>query len=156
MGRAAWLSWTMVHTLTPLCQGTWKTILLGHQTYVRPHRWTSHLHKSGECPYMTNWLHYDTDSSRWSLGLWWGSDSPCNPWFVQFCRSGPCDPRSPHDRPSCECDKRKWDGHTSDTLGQCLGSLPFDSMMSHCQQWKTLRLPLKCWTLLNMMKSSPP
>ena len=64
-------------------------------------------------------------SHRWSPGLWWGSGSPCNPRFVQLCGSGPCDPRNLHNRLHHECDKGKWDGHASDTLGQCPGSLHF-------------------------------
>ena len=41
-----WLSWTMVHRLTPLCQGPWKTFARC-QTYLGPHGQTSHLHGSG-------------------------------------------------------------------------------------------------------------
>ena len=35
------------------------------------------------------------DSSRWNLGLGWGSDSPCNPEIVQFHSLAPPDPGNP-------------------------------------------------------------
>ena len=104
-----------------------------------PHRQKRHLHRSGKCPHMTNWLHHHMGSSRQSPGLWWGSDSPCNPRYVQLHGLGPHDSRNPHDRPHHECDKGKWDGHAVDTLGQCPHSLPFGSMMSHCHggRWQS-------------------
>ena len=40
--------------------------------------------------YVIIWVQVDL-----SPGLWWGSDSPCNPRLVQPCSSGPCNPRNP-------------------------------------------------------------
>ena len=76
--------------MAPLDNGTQiNTMMLGfienHSLDVVPlrlHRQMSHLCRPGKHPYSTHWLCHHTGSSRWSLGLWWGSDSPYSPWHV--------------------------------------------------------------------------
>ena len=49
----------------------------------------SHLHGSGEYPYMTNWLCHHTDSSRQSPGLWWDQIAVVIPDLSNFVAQVP-------------------------------------------------------------------
>ena len=51
-----------INTITP-------GYIENHLLDVRPSGQTSHLHGSGKCPHMTNWLCHHTGSGRWSPGL---------------------------------------------------------------------------------------
>ena len=96
----------------------WK-LLSGCWASLRPHRWMSHLCRPGKHPHSPYCLCLHMGSSKWSPGVWWGWDSPCNPGFVQVHSLGPCDPGNPLNRLHWECDKR-----------EC--NLPFDTPMSDC------------------------
>ena len=117
----------------PYARVHWKS-LSGHQAYLRPCGWTSHLHRAGKYLHLTYWLCHHMGSSGWSPG----SDSPHSPRFVQLCSSGPCDPGNPHDRPLHECDNREGDRHTGNTWGQYPCDLPFGGSMSDChiRRWQ--------------------
>ena len=54
-----------------------------------PYGFQSHMCRAGQCLYKTAGLYSDPGSGRWSLGLWWGSDSPSNPRLSKFAARVP-------------------------------------------------------------------
>ena len=109
------------------------------------------LCRPGECTNLTYGLHCHMDSSGWSPGLWWRSNSPGDARLVKFCGMGFHHFGNPHDNPHCKCDKGEGDRCPGDALGKCLGCLSFRSLMSYSHSGKMIKLLLGRQTLVNLI-----